>query len=69
MITAMNEKTTGYPIKHIMHCRDVPAQRDSIIHRRNPIWNSSRLEYTYPNGYVEGLALNYHLQRGSAARA
>ena len=32
-----------------------------IIHKRNPLWNSTRLEYTYPNGYVEGLALNYHL--------
>jgi predicted HNH restriction endonuclease len=32
-----------------------------IIHKKNPHWNSKRLEYTYPNGLVEGLALNYHL--------
>ncbi len=32
-----------------------------IIHKRDPIWNGKRLEYTYPNGFTEGLILNYHL--------
>jgi len=32
-----------------------------IIHDKNPIWNGQKLEYTYPNGYTEGLVLNYHL--------
>ena len=33
-----------------------------IIHKRDPVWNDKRLEYTYPNGFTEGLVLNYHLQ-------
>ena len=32
-----------------------------IIHDRNPVFNVRDKTYKYPNGYVEGLALNKHL--------
>ncbi len=35
-----------------------------IIHKTNPVWNRKKLIYTYPNGYSEGLTLNYHLTAG-----
>ena len=34
----------------------------SIIHDVNPIFDRRRLMYIYPNGFKEGLALNYHLK-------
>ena len=33
----------------------------AIIHDRNPEFNGKDKTYKYPNGYVEGLALNKHL--------
>ena len=33
----------------------------AIIHDKNPEFNSKEKTYRYPNGYVEGLALNKHL--------
>ena len=33
----------------------------SIIHDRNPEFNTKEKTYRYPNGYVEGLMLNKHL--------
>lgn len=33
----------------------------AIIHDRNPEFNEKDKTYRYPNGYVEGLALNKHL--------
>lgn len=33
----------------------------SIIHALNPIFDKKHLEYTYPNGFREGLVLNRHL--------
>lgn len=35
----------------------------SIIHDVNPIFDRRRLLYIYPNGFKEGLALNYHLKQ------
>jgi predicted restriction endonuclease len=32
-----------------------------IIHKTNAFWDPKKLVYTYPNGYSEGLLLNYHL--------
>lgn len=32
-----------------------------IIHKTNPRWDQRKLAYTYPNGFIEGLSLNYHL--------
>jgi len=32
-----------------------------IIHDTNAIFDKKQLKYTYPNGYIEGLALNFHL--------
>ena len=32
-----------------------------IIHDTNPVFDFKTKTYTYPNGYVEGLALNLHL--------
>ena len=32
-----------------------------IIHDRNPIFDREQKVYTYPNGYKEGLLINYHL--------
>ena len=32
-----------------------------IIHDRNPIFDREAKTYTYPNGYREGLKINYHL--------
>lgn len=32
-----------------------------IIHDRNPQFDKKKKTYTYPNGYCEGLKLNYHL--------
>lgn len=34
----------------------------SIIHDVNPVFDRRRLLYIYPNGFEEGLALNYHLK-------
>jgi hypothetical protein len=33
----------------------------SIIHERNPVFNRTKKYYTYENGLVEGLILNYHI--------
>jgi len=33
----------------------------SIIHDKNPVFDRKKKIYTYPNGYSEGLLLNYHL--------
>lgn len=33
-----------------------------IIHDRNPLFDLKTKTYHYPNGYVEGLALNRHIQ-------
>lgn len=33
----------------------------TIIHDRNPVFNAAEKTYRYPNGFVEGLALNKHL--------
>ena len=33
----------------------------SIIHETNPTFDRQKLIYTYPNGYREGLQINYHL--------
>jgi 5-methylcytosine-specific restriction endonuclease McrA len=33
----------------------------SIIHATNPIFNRKTKQYSYPNGLIEGLKLNYHL--------
>lgn len=32
-----------------------------VIHDRNPIFDKETKTYTYPNGYKEGLLINYHL--------
>ena len=32
-----------------------------IIHDCNPIFDKDTKTYTYPNGYKEGLMINYHL--------
>jgi len=32
-----------------------------IIHSKNPIFDRTKLIYTYPNGYKEGLLLNRHI--------
>lgn len=32
-----------------------------IIHAVNPVFNRESVTFTYPNGYVEGLKINFHL--------
>lgn len=33
----------------------------AIIHDLNPIFDFVQKQFHYPNGYVEGLAINLHL--------